>query len=137
MNFEIGLIKPKNASRTLASFVGKVLEILEDTMVRSSSECRHSDISTCKVNDVVLVEEEGRLSAGQVWAFVETMDEQLAILQRFTLLSRDRSNSIATFRVHDDYDFCPISDILDPACWNQFNANSIRVLLPIDIDAFI
>ena len=73
LDFSPGLVQPKRASRVLSTFVRNCLDLTEDVEVLSATTARHSPISISMVGDVILMNNQGVLEAGQVLGFREDL----------------------------------------------------------------
>ena len=135
LDFSPGLVQPKRASRVLSTFVRDCLDLTEDVEVLSARTARHSPISTSMVGDVILMNNQGVLEAGQVWAFAKILDETFAVVQMFAFNSRNAAESTAIYRILDKYDFTPINEIIDSAIFNEYEPGRLKVVMPLDIDS--
>ena len=129
----VKLIKPTAASKKLANFVRNALELPDDTCVLSSATARHSEFAVNSVNDVVLhYGPDGAMHAGQVWAHFAVDNECITLLQQFELVSSNREQGIATWRILETPILCATADIVDPVIWNDYQHGLVRTILPCD-----
>ena len=129
----VKLIKPTAASKKLASYVRTALELPDDTCVLSSTTSRHSKFAVSSVGDVVLhYGSDGTMHAGQVWAHFAIDNECITLLQEFELVSADREQDIAKWRILGTPVLCATEDIVDPVIWNEYDRGIVRTILPCD-----
>ena len=107
----------------------------DECNVLTANCMRHSSLSTSYVGDVVLIRKSrGVLGACQIWIHADCHGVLMSVVQMLHFVSRDASRSISTWRKVDQYECIPVEDIIDPAIWNEYDRDLVRIILPIDID---
>ena len=132
-DFSLGLINPRPATKAIAKFMCKLLDA-EGAQVLTSSFSRHSELSTSSVGDVVLIRDGGALDAGQIWTHAEVQGVTMAVVQELEIDRTDPANGTSFWRKRDAYNVVAVEDIIDPVTWNDFDADVVRIIMPIDIE---
>ena len=132
LHFEVGLIKPRKASKKVRDFLCEQLGIDERHVFEMSSDCRYSPGGVSCVKDVVLVTSSDGINvqAGQVWAHAAINGEPLSVVTLWECHGKNKAMGCADWVCSDDAHVVPASDIVDVLTWSRVSAEIIRTLLP-------
>ena len=131
----VGLIRKTKAAKSLRKFIMDLFELANDPdlLIESANSARHSVLSTCNVGDIVLLRNEGGLSAGHVWKFVSLLDEHLVLVEELTLVSRNRRCRSANFCFTGEHMVYYLKDVIDPVVYSHLGNDTVRAILPADL----
>ena len=131
-SYAIGLQKPGKPSKTLLKFVKDQFGMTNDDEVTTSKCSRHSAAGTTATEDIVILQQPGGLSAGQVWAHVAVNGAPWTLLQNLRLLEEDRSEGTAIWEPLDQYEFIETAKISDAIVSCDLGNSNIRSNVPRD-----
>ena len=123
-NFRIGLIEPRNASPHLCA---TVREALGCNNVLEGFTSRFDVYSTCSRGDVVLVDDNGHLVAGEVWNHLTVDGVHVSVISTWALVERHLHHS--TWRVREQPDFWDTERIVANVISSR-SGDRVTVLLP-------
>lgn len=129
-SFSIGLVHPRPAPKALAAWLREQLDT-PDAQIQSSSVCRFSAFGTCHKKDVVLVNIDGTIQAGEVWAHADIYGTAITIISLWTMVRRNEL--AAEWRVVQNPQIYESSDILDVCSWAYTGPDIVRTLWPASI----
>ena len=95
-----------------------------------SNSARLSTRGVCTRRDVMLVRDEGRIVAGQVWVFASFDSETIALISFWRFKSFAGCHSV--WEMRDQPELVPLHDALCVVTWCETAANAARILVPYE-----
>jgi hypothetical protein len=135
-NYDSGLIRPKVAPCELTKLVREEFPLCPPTaVVYHARFARFAPWGRAAVGDVVLVRESGSFIAGWIWKNLSIYLKSLGghfsflLVQLADLVGRDPTDGTATWRLRDDPEWCPLSEVIEVVTYSWINQRDFRTLL--------
>ena len=126
---ETGLVRPYDASKRMMTMLRRIYgdSISE---VKTSAEARSGSIKVKPGDAVFYYDDDGALSAGDVWFFAsECTWGEVAFVGRWARLRSGICVEFWKFKIHHDVIMLPINEILDTSAWHK-GTTVATVLVP-------
>ena len=131
--FDIGLVGPRTPSRKEQYELSELLGLGPGIVDATASVSRFSEFETCEKKDIVLIDIDGSLVAGEIWLHARLQGVEASLVSLWALRHFHRDSQSAEWIIDDTTTVLETHWVVATVTWYPLGGGIVRTLIPSDL----